>query len=441
MTLRRLKKRAADVARNARQSLVNWLLRGVTLDGVRVVNAKFGANTIDISPDLGGIKDLLRWSAAQDALALRDLGMASTGRPSFYVDGAVRYAAHTDELGGGPGASPERFVALLTSDAAVTNAPGSGIFSTEGSTDQATIAARVQAALDYGAALALNTATTKLWACILVQGKFDCGNNSITLKTGVALIGDDHGSGWASSISAKMTDGGVASGLYYFRGLNVDLTGATGISAGSSAVTLTGNNVKFTAERCLFNCGSVGSALSVAATSPNVRLYETRLVALGAVPNPVVNFTGSSNETFLWDGGSFTPGGDINGAAAMGTNVLRLDDASSVLLEGIRIDSSGINTDVCMDIEVADTSLARLVLSNCQILWLAQAVLDMKTATVFRLEGTTMETNAVYWAVDTVGSGSTFEDGGNNAWIDQAGYKNTITLGANVGTTTPVAKA
>lgn len=95
---RRLKERATDAAKGARQSFVNWLVRDVTLNQVHVQNARFGENSISISPDIGGVKDLLRWSGTQAALAPGDLGMSTaTGRPSFYYDGAARQAGSHQE--------------------------------------------------------------------------------------------------------------------------------------------------------------------------------------------------------------------------------------------------------------------------------------------------------------------------------------------------------
>jgi hypothetical protein len=78
---------------------VDFLLHDLHLRGVQ-----FGENSITMSP---GGTDVVQWSGAQLATAVREIGMGSDGRPSFYESFAVREAAHLDDVAGD--------VALVTS--------------------------------------------------------------------------------------------------------------------------------------------------------------------------------------------------------------------------------------------------------------------------------------------------------------------------------------
>lgn len=66
-----------------RQWVVDWLVKDLHLRGV-----SFGENSITMSPS--GVGDVVRWSAAQAAADVRDLGMDANGRPSAYIGGAAR---------------------------------------------------------------------------------------------------------------------------------------------------------------------------------------------------------------------------------------------------------------------------------------------------------------------------------------------------------------
>ena len=66
----------------------------------RIQTLAVGENSVLTGKGYGGAaRDVLYWpDGAQAATGTGELGMSSTGRPSFYVDGAARSAAHTDEL-------------------------------------------------------------------------------------------------------------------------------------------------------------------------------------------------------------------------------------------------------------------------------------------------------------------------------------------------------
>jgi hypothetical protein len=83
-----------EASQRGRQRIVDWLLRDLHLRGVT-----FGERSIAISPNVGGIKDILRWSAAQVALAAGDLGMdTATGRPQAFIGGATKSMADTSQV-------------------------------------------------------------------------------------------------------------------------------------------------------------------------------------------------------------------------------------------------------------------------------------------------------------------------------------------------------